>query len=176
MSILDRLKNPALTALIHDQRIKELVTRREFRLTEAYLHQEFISQAADEEIHNPLLKCCDGYAELSCEVKKRFLPAIPFSARFTIHGVEFSSFGKRIYLRVEQVKPLDLEWVTRRMADKVPFLEYGDGLLVCDLTKVPRLANLFACQVKGIKLADFLSLRELAVRDGEVVGRLGVII
>ena len=79
-------------------------------------------------------------------------------------------------LAMDEVKPLDLEWVTRRMADKVPFLEYGDGLLVCDLTKVPRLANLFSCQVKGIKLADFLSLRELVVRDGEVVGRLGIVL
>ena len=176
MSLFDMLKHPALAGLIQDQHLKELLMRREFRLTEEYLHREFVSQAADEEIHNPELKFFDGFGEIRCQVKKRLLPTISFSARFAVHGVEFSNMGKKIHLRVEQVKPFDCDWVTKRFVDKVPFLSFSDGILTCDLTQVPRLAHLFSYQVKGFRVADFVTLKELAIGEGEIVGRLAMVI
>lgn len=175
-NLLNKLKHPALAGLIQDQHLKELLIHREFRLSEEYLHREFISQAADDEIHSPELRFFDGFGEIRCQVKKRLLPAISFSARFTVQGVEFSSMGKRVHLRVEQVKPFDFDWVTRRFVEKVPFLSFSDGLLTCDLTRVPRLANLFSYQIKGFRVADLITLKELTLQDGEIVGRLGMVL
>jgi hypothetical protein len=176
MSIFDKFKHSALAGLIHDQHLKELITRREFRISEEFIHREFISQAADEEILNPELRFFDGFGELRCQVKKKLLPAINFSARFTIHGLEFSSLGKRLHLRLEEVKPLDFNWVTKRMIGRLPFLTLSDGIMTCDLTQVPRLAYLFSYQVKGIQVVDHFTLRDLAFKEGEVVGRLGVVL
>ncbi len=177
MSIFDTFRNPAIRGLLKDQRLKELLTRREFRISEEYIHREFISRAGDDEVRGLALRFRDGFGELSGEVKKRLLPfAVPFAARFAIHGVEFNALGKRVYLRVEEVKPLDLDWVTRRVVERVPFLDYRDGLLVCDLERVPRLDALLAHRVGSARVADFLTLRELSLRDGEIVGRLGVVL
>jgi hypothetical protein len=171
----DKLRNPALLDLLRDQRLKELITRREFRVTEEYFHREFVSKTEDDEIRKLSLKFRDGYGELAGEVKKRFIPfAVPFSARFAMHGVDFSPQAKKIHLRVEEVKPFDFDWVTRRVVGKIPFLAYGEGVVSCDLTRVPRLAEFFASQVKGVRLCDFLTVRDVAFREGEIVGRLGV--
>lgn len=177
MGIFDRIKNPAFRELLRDQRLTELLTRREFRISEEYVHREFISQAGDDEMRNLLLRFRDGFGELAGEVKKRLLPfAVPFVVRFTIHGIEFSRMGKRIYLQLEEVRPVDLDWVTRRVVEKVPFVDFRDGLLVCDLTLVPRLATILAYRVGSARLADFLTLQELAFREGEIVGRVGVVL
>lgn len=177
MSIFDMFRNPAFRDLLKDQRLKELLARREFRISEEYIHREFISQAGDDEVRGLALRFRDGFGELSGEVKKRLLPfAVPFAARFTIHGVEFNAMGKRVYLRVEEVKPVDFDWVTRRVVEQVPFLDYRDGLLVCDLERVPRLDALLAHRVGPARVADFFTLRELSLRNGEIVGRLGVVL
>ena len=176
MSIFDKLKNPALAAFMQDQNIRELVSRREFRLTEEYFHREFIAAAADDEIHSPELKFYDGYAELRAKIKKKLLPEIPFSARFVLHGVEFGTMGKRVHLKVEQVKPLDSDWVTKRVVARVPFLSFSDGILTCDLTLVPKLAYLFSYQLKGINVADFITLKKLTIQQGEMVGRVGMVL
>lgn len=177
MSIFDKLKNPALVELLKDQRLREIVTRREFRVSEEYLHREFISRAGDDEVRNLALRFHDGFGELSGEVKKRLLPvAIPFSARFIIAGVEFNALGKRVHLRVDEVKPMDVDWVTKRVVERVPFLAYHDGLMSCDLEQVPRLDAILASRVGGKRVADFLTLKELVIRPGEMVGRLGVIL
>lgn len=177
MSIFDTFRNPAIRDLLKDQRLKELLTRREFRISEEYIHREFISQAGDDEVRGLALRFRNGFGELSGEVKKRLLPfAVPFSARFAIHGVEFNAMGKRVYLRVEEVKPLDLDWVTRRVLERVPFLDYRDGLLVCDLERVPRLDTLLAHRIGTARVADFVTLRDLSLRNGEIVGRLGVVL
>lgn len=173
MGIFDRLQNPALLGLIRDQRLREVLARREFRISEEYVHREFISRSEDEELRGLSLKFYDGHGEVRGEMKKRLLPAIPFSARFSVQGVEFNSMGKRIILSIEQVKPLDLEWVTKRIVEKVPFLAYHHGLLTCDLTRVPRLDAMLAYQVGGVRVADFVTLRELFLREGELVGRVG---
>ncbi len=177
MSIFDAFRNPAFRELLKDQRLKELLTRREFRISEEYIHREFISRAGDDEVRALTLRFRDGFGELTGEVKKRLLPfAVPFAARFAIHGVEFNALGKRVYLRVDEVKPLDLDWVTRRVVERVPFLAYRDGLLVCDLERVPRLDALLAHRVGPARVADYLTLRELTLRDGEIVGRVGVVL
>lgn len=175
MGIFDKLKSVPFLDLIQDQRLKELVTRREFRLSEEYLHREFLSRAEDAELTELGLKLEEGFATLSGKLKKAPLPfAIPFAARFAVHSVDFSGRGKLVHLKLEEVKPLDLDWVTRKLVGKVPFLSYADRLLACDLTKVPRLAELFACRVRGFYPADYLVLKELSLRKGEVVGRLGL--
>lgn len=175
MGIFDKLKSVPFMDMIQDQRLKELVTRREFRLTEEYLHREFLSRAEDEELTELRLQLEEGHAVLSGKLKKSPLPfAVPFAARFVMHSVDFSSRGKLVHLKLEEVKPLDLDWVTRKLVGKVPFLSYADRLLAFDLTRVPRLAELFACQVKGVYPADFLVLKELSLKKGEVVGRVGL--
>jgi hypothetical protein len=177
MSIFDRLQNPALGEFLRDQRLRELVTRREFRVSQDYIHREFIGRMADDDVTDLVLSLHDGFAELSGQVRKRPLPfAIPFSARLTVRGVEFNTMGKRVYLGVEEVRPLDVDWITRKMVDKVPFLDYRDGLLVCDLERIPRLDSLLSGRIGTRKLADFLTLREVTLRHGEIVGRLGVVL
>jgi hypothetical protein len=177
MSFFDRFDNPAFRELLRDQRLKDLLARREFRISEEYVQREFIGRAEDDEVQNLSLRFREGFGELSGQVRKRILPfAVPFSARLAIHGVEFNGMGKRVYLRLEDVRPFDLDWVTRRVVDKVPFLDYRDGLLVCDLKLVPRLDTLLAYRVGGAHLADFVTLRDLAFREGELVGRLGFVL
>ncbi|KAF0221399.1 MAG: hypothetical protein FD174_537 [Geobacteraceae bacterium] len=174
---LDRLKNPALIELIKDQRLKEVVTRREFRVTEEYFHREFIAKALDEEMQELSLRFFDGYGEITGKVKKRPIPfTIPFSVRFAVEAVDFTPKGKVLHLKVEEVKPLDLDWVTGKVVERIPFLSYREGVITCDLTKVPRLADLFAYQIKGVRLCDFLTVKELLLKEGEVIGRLGFIL
>jgi len=174
INIFDKLKNPALAGLIKDQRVRELITRREFRVSDDYLQREFIGQAGDDELRELSIRFFEGHGELRGVVKKRLLPAISFSTRFTLHGVEFNSMGKRLHLAIEQVKPLDLEWVTRRIVERVPFLAYNDGLVTCDLTRVPRLRDLLAYELKGMQLANFVTLREIGFQDGALVGRIAL--
>jgi hypothetical protein len=174
MSILHKLKNPALAAFLRDQRLPELFRRREFRFTEEFLRRELFAQVSDEEIHNLDLSVQDGFAEVRGAVKKRFLPAISFSFRVRVVGVEFNALGKKLHLAVEQVKPLDLDWVTRRMVERVPFLTYGEDRIMVDLERIPSLAASLSYCIKGIRVADFFTLREVALRSGEVVGRLSV--
>ena len=45
MSIFDKLKSSALLELVRDPRVKELVTRREFRVSQEELHREFVTRA-----------------------------------------------------------------------------------------------------------------------------------
>jgi hypothetical protein len=174
MSILHKLKNPVLAAFLRDQQLPELFRRREFRLTEAFLRREVFSQATDDEILNLDLVVHDGFAEVRGAVKKRFLPTIPFSFRVRVAGIEFNSLGKRIHLAMEQVKPLDLDWVTRRLVERVPFLVYTEDRIMIDLERIPSLASSLSYRIKGVRVADHFTLRELTLRPGEVVGRLGV--
>jgi len=44
------------------------------------------------------------------------------------------------------------------------------------MTRVPKLAELFAYRVKGISAWDFITLKELSLKDGEIVGRVGVVL
>lgn len=177
MSIFDKLKNPALLELVRDPRLKDLVTRREFRVSQEELHRELADRAADEELQELRLTVGDGFLDISGRVRKRLIPfAIPFSARFSLHSLDFSPQAKAVHLRLEELKPLDLDRLTRKLTEKVPFLSFADGLVTVHLAKVPRLAGLFACQVGGVRPFDHIVLKELRFLEGEVVGRVGVML
>jgi hypothetical protein len=177
VSILDRIKNPTLAALVKEQNLKDLLVKREFRITEGYMQREVLNRAVDEELLELTLSVLDGFGQLTGKVKKRFVPfAISFSATFTMQGVEFTGTRKAVLIRLEKVGPIDIDWLTRKIIQRVPFLSCMGELIVCDLTKVPKLAELFAYRVKGINPWDFITLKELSLKDGEIVGRVGVVI
>jgi len=175
--INDRLRNPALAELVKEQSLKDLLLRREFRIPESYLQREFVNRALDDELPELSIALHDGYGEIAGRMKKRLIPfPIPFSARFAIQGMEFSSARKIVFLKLDQVAPIDIDWLTRKMVQRIPFLSCFGDLISCDLTRVPRLAELFAHRVKGISIWDFITLKELSLKDGEIVGRVGVVL
>lgn len=178
MSIFDKLKSSALLELIQDPRLRDFLTKREFRFSQDDLHREFVSQAAgEEELQELALIIGEGFLELSGKLKKRPLPfAIPFSARFSLHSLEFSVRSKTVHLRLEELKPFSLDSLTKKLVAKVPFLSFDDGLVTVHLVKVPRLAGLLTCQVKGFRPFDHIVLKELSFREGEVVGRVGLLL
>ena len=175
--INDRLNDPAFMELVQEQSLKDLLVKRAFRVPQAYLQREFLNKAIDEELLELNLSLYDGYGEISGKMKKRLLPfAIPFSATFTIHGMEFSTARKCVFVKLEQVAPIDLDWLTRKVVERIPFLSCTGDLVVCGLTRVPRLAELFAHRVKGISLWDFITMKEIWLKQGEIVGRVGVVL
>ncbi len=178
MSIFDKLKQAALLELVQEPRLKQLLTRREFRLSQEELYHEFAKQAAgEEELQELGLAVGEGFLELSGRVKKRLLPfAIPFSVRFSLHSLEFSPRTKAVHLKLEEVKPFEVDSLTKKLVDKVPFLSVDGRLVTLHLARVPRLAGLVACQIKGFRPFDHIVLKELAFREGEVVGRVGVLL
>jgi hypothetical protein len=177
MSFFSSLKTKAVLELISDPRLKELVTRREFRVSEEELRQELVTRVSDEGIQDLAVSVGEGFLEISGKIKKRLLPfAIPFSARFSLHSLEFSPRNKAVHLKLEELKPLDLDWLTKRLVGKIPFLSSADGLITLHLVKIPRLTGLLTCQVKGFRPFDHIVLKELSFHPGEVVGRVGVML
>jgi hypothetical protein len=179
MSIFDRftkLRHPLLTELIKEQRFRELFTKREFRFTEDYFRRELVPRLEYDEVRGISLVFGDGFGELTGEVKKRLLPAITFRARFAVARVIFTPKEKQIHLRLDEVHPVDFDWLTRRMVERLPYLTYDSGGIICDLARVPQLTELFAYHVKGVRVSDFLTIKDLELRPGEVAGRLGFVI
>lgn len=177
MSLFDTIKSGALLELMRDPRLKDLVSRREFRITEEELRREFLKRAPDEEVPELSVTVAEGCIEVSGAVRKKPLPvAVPFSARFSLHSLEFTPRTKAVHLRLEQLQPLNLDWLTRRLVEKVPFLSFEQGLVTVDLVKVPRLAPLLTSQVNGFYPFDHVVLKDLTFRQGEVVGKLGVML
>lgn len=175
MSIFETLAGPRTAAFVKDQNLQDLLAKREFRLTDKYLHEQFISGMDDEEVRELELRFYDGCGEISGKVKKRLLPVtIPFSFRFSLNDLIFTRDERAAYLKVEEVRPLDLDWVTRRVVEKVPFLSWSDGMVVCRLDQVPGLASLMEARVKGMKVVDFVTLRDVRLQEGELIGRVGV--
>jgi len=175
--IQDRLNDPAFMGLVQEQSLKDLLVRREFRIPEDYLQREFLNKALDDELVEFKLSIGNGFCEVSGRFKKRLVPfAIPFSASFTIQGIEFSSARKCVFLKLGPVSPLDLDWLTKKVVERIPSLSMMGEVLVCDLNRVPRLAELFAHRVKGISIWDYLTLKELWMKQGEIGGRVGVVL
>lgn len=174
--IQERIKNPALAELVKEQSLKDLLIRREFRLSESYLQREFVAPVLDDEMPELSIALFNGYGEIAGKMKKRLLPTLSFSATFTIQGMEFSSARKCVLLRLEKVGPIDIDWLTRKFVQRIPFLSCTGNMITCDLTRVPKLAELFAYRVKGISAWDFITLKELNLKDGEIVGRVGVVL
>jgi hypothetical protein len=178
MSIFDKLKGSALLELARDPRLKELVTKREFRVGQEELQRELLKQmAGEEELQELAVTVGEGHLELTGKVKKRMLPfAIPFTARFSLHSLDFSPHTKAVHLRLDEVKPFEVDALTRKLVEKVPFLAFNNGLVTVHLAKVPRLAGLLTSQVRGFRPFDHIILKELHFHSGEVVGRVGVLL
>lgn len=175
--IQDRLNDPAFMGLVQEQSLKDLLVRREFRIPEDYLQREFLDKALDDELVEFRLSIGNGFCEVTGRFKKRLVPfAIPFSASFTIQGIEFSSARKCVFLKLGPVSPLDLDWLTKKVVERIPSLSMMGEVLVCDLNRVPRLAELFAHRVKGISIWDYITLKELWMKRGEIGGRVGVVL
>ncbi|HBA88944.1 MAG TPA: hypothetical protein DCZ75_13465 [Geobacter sp.] len=172
-----RLNDPSFMELVQEQSLRDLLVRREFHIPQAYLQREFLDKAVDDEIVELKLAVFDGYGEISGKMKKRLVPfAIPFSATFSIEGMEFSAMRKCVLLKVANVAPIDLDWLTRKVVERIPFLSCMGEVVVCDLTRVPRLAEMFSHRVKGISMWDYITLKELWLKQGEIVGRVGVVL
>ena len=60
--------------------------------------------------------------------------------------------------------------------EKVPFLSFADGLVTVHLGKIPRLAPVLTYHVKGFQPFDHMVLKDLRFVNGEVVGRVGVML
>ncbi|QXE90487.1 hypothetical protein KP001_19095 [Geomonas subterranea] len=175
--IQDRLNDPAFMGLVQEQSLKDLLLRREFRITQEYLQREFLDKTLDDELVEFKLVIGNGYCEVSGRLKKRLVPfALPFSASFAIEGIEFSAARKCVFLKLGPVSPLDLDWLTGKVVQRIPALSMMGEMLVCDLNKVPRLAELFAHRVKGISIWDYITLKELWLKQGEIGGRVGVVL
>ena len=172
----DILANP-LFALAKEQDFRDLLTTRRFRITEEFLQGELATLAGDEELSGLSLKLHKGYGELAGKLQKKPIPfAIPFSARFSLAEVQFTPESKHVRLRIDEMKPVNVDWLTERMLAKTDFMDYADGIVSCDLAKVPRLAGFFGLEVKGVRVADYLELRELAFEKGAITGRFGICI
>jgi hypothetical protein len=178
MSIFDKLKGSALLELVRDPRLHELVTKREFRVGQEELQHELLKQAAgEEELQELAVTIGEGHLELAGKVKKRMLPfAIPFTARFSLHSLDFSPHTKAVHLRLDEVTPFEIDALTRKLVEKVPFLTFNNGLVTVHLGKVPRLAALLNSQVRGFRPFDHIVLKELHFHPGAVVGRVGVLL
>ncbi|MCM0083974.1 hypothetical protein L4X63_20540 [Geomonas sp. Red32] len=185
MSILDKITgrlqekigNPILADLVKDQNLKDLLVKREFRITQQYLQREVFDKAVDDELPEISITVMDGFAEIAGKFKKRLIPfAIPFSAVFTIHSMEFTTARKNVVLKLERVAPVDIDWLTRKIVERVPYLSCLGDLVVCDLNKVPKLAHLFGYRVKGISPWDYVTLKDLQLKEKEIIGKVGVVL
>ncbi len=178
MTVFETLKNSPFVELVRDPRLRDLVTKREFRLSQEELQGEMAAQMAGEESLQELaITVGEGFLELSGRARKRPLPfAIPFSARFSLHSLEFSPRSKAVHLRLEEVRPFEIDALSKKLVEKVPFLSFADGLVTLHLARVPRLAGLLDYHVRGFRPFDHIVLKELVLSPGEVVGREGVLL
>lgn len=177
LKIFDKIQNPLLKQFMQDQNLRELFTRREFRITEDFFQRELAAGGEDDDIRDLQVRFLDGYGEITGTVRKRPLPfEIPFSARLTVHRVEFTPEGKFLVLKADEVKPFSLDWVTAKVVGRIPFLSWQEGSIICDLTRIPKLAPLFGASVKGVRPLDFVTLRDVTIQPGALVGRIKIVI
>jgi hypothetical protein len=173
----DNLKGAGLMSLINDPRLKDLLVKREFRICEDELRAELLREADREEFQELDLALADGSLQISGKVRKKPLPfAIPFSARFSLHSMEFVPRRKVLYLNVDEIRPLDLEWLTKKLVEKTPFLSLEQNLVTVDLAKIPRLAPILTTQLGLFRPFDHVVLKELEFRTAEIVGKIGVLL
>ena len=175
--ISDKIANPLLKQFMQDQNLRDLFTKREFRITEDFFQRELISGGDDDDIRELEVRFHDGYGEITGKVRKKPLPFdIPFSARLSVQRVDFTPEGKELVLKVDEVKPFSLNWVTARIVGRVPFLTWQEGSIICDLARIPKLAPLFSASVKGIHPLNFVTLRDVTFQPGALVGRVKVVL
>ena len=177
MKILEKISNPLLKQFMQDQNLRDLFTKREFRITEEFFQRELVAGGEDDEIRELEVKFHDGYGEITGKFRKKPLPFdIPFSARLSVQRVDFTPEGKYIVLKIDEVKPFSLDGVTAKLVGRAPFLAWQDGAITCDLARIPKLAPLFGTEVKGIHPLDFVTLRDVTFQPGALVGRVKIVI
>ncbi len=175
MAISDILGNAPLWDFIKDQNLKDIITRKEFRITEEYLSRELVKHAGNGKVTDLSLKIHDGYAEVTGKVKAWPMPMpVSFLVRFELQGYEFNRAGKSVQLKVDVARPPGGDLLLGKLAEKIVFLTYEKGIASCDLTKVPLLSGLLGYHVKGKPVIDFVMIKELTLNKGEIVGKLGV--
>jgi hypothetical protein len=175
--ISDKIANPLLKQFMGDQNLRELFTKREFRITQEFFQRELGAGGEDDDLRELEIRFHDGYGEITGKVRKRPLPFdIPFSARLTVSRVEFTPEGKYLVLKADEVKPFSLDWVTAKVVGRVPFLAWQEGSVICDLARIPKLAPLFRASVKGIHPMDYVTLRDVTFQQGALVGRVKIVI
>jgi hypothetical protein len=177
LKIFDKISNPLLKQFMQDQNLRELFTKREFRISDDFFQREIAPGEEDDDIRELEIRFHDGYGEITGKVRKRPLPFdIAFSARLTVARVEFTPEAKYLVLKAEEVKPFSLNWVTAKIVGRIPFLTWQEGNIICDLARVPKLAPLFRASVKGINPMDFVTLRDVTFQPGALVGRVKIVI
>ena len=178
MGIFEKIKKSGVLELIQDPRLIDLVTKREFRIGQEELRRELMTQTeGDEALQELSVTISEGFLVLAGKVRKRPIPfAIPFSARFTLHSMEFSPRNKTVHLRLEELKPIGFDSLTKKIVEKIPFLTFADGLVTVHLAHVPRLSGLLGCQVKGFRPFDHIVVKDLFFREGEITGKVGVLL
>jgi len=175
--IFDKIANPMLKRFMRDQNLHDLFTKREFRITEEFFQRELVSGGEDDDVQELKFRFYDGYGEITGKVRKKPFPFdIPFSARLSVERVEFTPEEKYLILKADEVKPISVGWVTAKIVERIPFLTWRDGGIICDLIKIPKLAPLFAATVKGVSPLDFVTLRDVTFQPGALVGRVKIVI
>jgi hypothetical protein len=99
---------------------------------------------------------------------------VPFLARLAVNGFEFNRINKSVRLKVDMVKPMDNNMLVGKLTAKIPFINYEKGVAYCDLTKMPLLSALLGYHVKGVPVSNFVTIKEITLNTGEIVGKLGV--
>ena len=177
MKIFDKISNPLLKQFMQDQNVRDLLTKREFRISEELFQRELVAGDEDDGIRELQVRFHDGYGEITGKVRKKPLPFdIPFSARLSVQRVDFTPEGKFLLLQVDDVKPFSLDWVTARIVGRVPFLSWREGIITCNLARIPKLAPMFGAEVKGVRPLDFVTLRDVTFQPGAIVGRIKIVI
>ncbi len=177
LKIFNKISNPLLRQFMEEQNLRELFTKREFRITEELFQRELVSTGEEDDIRELEIRFHDGYGEITGKVRKRPLPFdISFSARLTLQRVDFTPEGRYLVLKADEVKPFSLDWVTARIVGRVPFLTWQAGSIICDLARIPKLAPLFGASVKGVHPLDFVTLRDVTFQTGALVGRVKIVL
>ncbi len=175
MAISDILGNAPLWDFIKDQNLREIITRKEFRVTEEYLNRELVTRVGSDKVKELSLKIYDGHAEVTGKLKQWPMPmSVPFLVRFELLGFEFNRNSRFVRLKVDLARPAGGDFFIGKLAEKIAFLTYEKGIATCDLAKVPLLSGLFGYHLKGTPVIDFVTIKELTLNKGEIVGKLGV--
>ncbi len=175
--VSDKITNPLLKQFMKDQNLRDLFTKREFRITQELFQRELMAPGEEDDIRELEIRFYEGYGEITGKVRKRPLPFdISFSARLTVQRVDFTPEGKYLVLKADEVKPFSLDWVTARIVGRVPFLSWREGSIICDLARIPKLVPLFGATVKGIHPLNFVTLRDVTFQPGALVGRVKIVL
>ena len=61
MNIFDKIPNPLFRQFLQDQNLRDLFTKREFRITEEFFQQELAVGGEEDDIRDIVVRFHDGY-------------------------------------------------------------------------------------------------------------------